>query len=327
MGGAGYPTAAKVAKALGHHAPVVIGNGVECDPGVSADAALISQHSRDIVEGLEIVGHILATAELHLALPGDTAPSAFLDTQTTVRVHHVRTAYPQGAERNVISQVLGRAFADDTYPADEGVVVVNVATLFAICEAVRDGYAPSQRIVTLPDGTNQWVDIDGTLAEVLTSHRPLRIGGPVTGRPADADTHIDATTNAISFDNQSTATACIRCGWCTEACPIGLDAEALYDQARGCTDAEDRERMGILENLDIDTCYECGACVAACPSRIPLLDTYRAAKRHVQRHRAATTRAAQFEARYAKHVERAAARNEAADLRRTERIKQRRSWE
>ena len=59
--------------------------------------------------------------------------------------------------------------------------------------------------------------------------------------------------------------ACIRCGKCVDACPMGLEpyllatlsANNLYDR---------------LENEGVTSCMSCGSCQFTCPSHRPILD-------------------------------------------------------
>ncbi len=58
---------------------------------------------------------------------------------------------------------------------------------------------------------------------------------------------------------------CISCGFCEEACPVGIIPHLLSKYiTRGFIDE-------MLLNYDIFNCIECGLCSFVCPSKIPLL--------------------------------------------------------
>ena len=82
--------------------------------------------------------------------------------------------------------------------------------------------------------------------------------------------------------------ACIRCGKCAQACPMGLEPFLLYRLYKaGNTDE--------LEKNAVHDCIECGCCLYSCPANIPLLDYIRQAKGQVLgiiRARAAAAKAA-----------------------------------
>ena len=69
-------------------------------------------------------------------------------------------------------------------------------------------------------------------------------------------------------------TACIRCGKCADACPMGLEPFLLVRLARAGMTAE-------LEENAVQDCIECGCCLYSCPAGIPLLDHIRMAKGQV----------------------------------------------
>ena len=109
------------------------------------------------------------------------------------------------------------------------------------------------------------------------------------------------------FAEPAAASACIRCGFCAEACPAELLPQQLYRFAR----AQDHQRLDEHRLFD---CIECGACASVCPSRIPLVPYYRAAKTALRRRRAERAQSAQarqrFEARQ-RRIERQAAEHAA----------------
>ena len=70
--------------------------------------------------------------------------------------------------------------------------------------------------------------------------------------------------------------ACIRCGKCADACPMGLEPFLLNKYARN-------GMMDELEENAVQDCIECGCCLYSCPANIPLLDIIRIAKGDVIR--------------------------------------------
>ena len=81
---------------------------------------------------------------------------------------------------------------------------------------------------------------------------------------------------------------CIRCGRCSDACPMGLEPFLLNRLYK----ADDLEGLIAASAQD---CIECGCCLYSCPAYIPLLDYVRQAKGRAMgelRARAAAAKAA-----------------------------------
>ncbi len=272
MGGAGYPTAAKLASGLRYGTRHVVANGVECEPGVNADRSLLQNYLQDVVEGIRIVGRCLACESLTIAVADPTTRQALAELGSD-EVNEVIVA-PQpanGEERTLISLLFGDKIPSNVYPTQRGFVVLNVATLFAICEAVRDGYRPTDRILTVL-GKEQWVTLNTPIDMLANKNSALRYGSTATGRIATISDTVKLTTNAIAPDQSEYAKACIHCAQCDDVCPRKLPVDAMLRAV------QNHERYPALEN-QFDACFECGACVAECPSEIPLLDWLRQGKR------------------------------------------------
>ncbi|MDA1467306.1 hypothetical protein OGZ02_00270 [Brachyspira hyodysenteriae] len=66
-----------------------------------------------------------------------------------VEVMPLRLRYPQGAEKMLIDAATGRVVPVSKLPMDVGVLVVNMATLYAIYEAVAKDKPLIERLVTV----------------------------------------------------------------------------------------------------------------------------------------------------------------------------------
>ena len=271
MGGAGYPTAAKLASGLHYGTRHVIANGVECEPGVNADRSLMRQRLEDVLDGLRIVGRCLDCDRLTLAVSDRLTYRSFHESDIDeVSCEIVGDNPANGEERILIKTLFDHTIPSSEYPSQHGFVVLNVATLFAICEAVRDGYRPTDRVVTVFD-EERWVDLATPIGNLQDAPAPVRLGSKATGTKVLADSALSLTTNAVARDHPERTRACIHCGWCDDVCPRSLPVESML-----------RAQQTHSRELDVDThydaCFECGACVVACPSSIPLLDWIRQGK-------------------------------------------------
>jgi electron transport complex protein RnfC len=95
------------------------------------------------------------------------------------------------------------------------------------------------------------------------------------------DVPVTKTTSGILFlgpqeTDLSQSGPCIHCGWCLEACPMGLmpkEVGIFVEAGRGA----DTERFGVFE------CFECGCCAYVCPAKRPLVQFARLAKMEIKR--------------------------------------------
>ena len=280
MGGGGYPTANKIRAALAAGADCVVANGMASEPGATADTTLLRDHLDEVVAGLRLVGQCLGGKDVRLVLavpPGSRLPQPAVE---------VDLPYPAGDERALVRHITGRPVPAGGHPTDVGVLVLNVATLFAVQEAVAGGKALDRRLLTV-DGTDVWLALGTPLGAlpVAAGTDGLRVNGPLDRPARDAGEVVEATTFAV--DAAPKPSPCIGCGWCEPTCPEGLAPEnlhATFDAGR--TDA------------DAFACTECGACAAACPSAIDLVNEFRVLKRRTGDERLGRARANTAKARW-----------------------------
>jgi len=295
LGGAGFPTRAKLARR--DAIELLLINGVECEPCIACDDALQRERAQEVIEGVRILQRIVQPAACVIALE-DNMPKAEQalraalagGNETGIRVVNVPTVYPTGGERQLIRVLTGREVPSQGFPADIGIIVQNVGTAAAVYHAVARSRPLISRIVTVTgDGVRDACNMDvllGTPVSHLigaaggyTGHiARLLIGGPMMGYAVNTDAlPVSKTTNCViavtarSMPAPPPAQSCIRCGRCTEVCPANLLPQQLYWYARsGNQDAA--QDFGLFD------CIECGCCAHVCPSHIPLVQYYRHAK-------------------------------------------------
>lgn len=297
MGGAAFPTHIKLNPVS--EIDLVIINGVECEPYISADDRLMREYSQDILAGISIIHRLLTPKRIVIAIE-DNKPEAANAMQAAVsqcglpagsiRVTVIPTKYPSGGEKQLIQIITGREVPSGAIPAKLGIVVHNVGTAFAIHQAVTQGKPLIERVVTVTGKNvskpgNYWLPIGTPVDHVLTAteftpepDQKVIIGGPMMGHAlANIQVPILKGTNCIlvpssqEIGSTPEEKACIRCGECATACPALLLPQQLFWHAK----AEEYDKAA---SYNLKDCIECGCCSYVCPSDIPLVEYYRIAK-------------------------------------------------
>ncbi|MGR5422905.1 electron transport complex subunit RsxC [Vibrio sp. PNB22_4_1] len=298
MGGAGFPTAKKIQSGIAR-TEILIVNAAECEPYITADDKLMQEHADELLQGIEIVEHILKPKLTIIGIE-DNKPAAIkaleqaaMNKDIVIRV--IPTKYPSGGEKQLIKILTNKEVPSGAIPADIGILVQNVGSLYSIKRAVIDGEPMVNRIVTLTGKTfkqprNVWALL-GTPVQALLDEfgykadkklQRLIMGGPMMGFTLPhAQVPITKTTNCILAPKRREIASdqyemeCIRCSQCAEACPASLLPQQLQWYAK----SQEYEK---LEELNLKDCIECGACAFVCPSEIPLVQYYRQAKAEIR---------------------------------------------
>ncbi|CRF35162.1 electron transporter [Brachyspira suanatina] len=294
MGGATFPTHVKVDGAAKGNADTLIINGVECEPYITSDYRLMIEYTQDLFKGIEILRKIIPSVKRTIIGIENNKPKAIEEMAKIGKEHNVevmplRLRYPQGAEKMLIEATTGRIVPVSKLPMDVGVIVVNIATLYAIYEAVAKNKPLIERLVTISgdaikEHKNVWLPLGTPISHVveecggITAENVLILsGGPMMGAAIpNLEQCVNKGTNSLLFLDKDKLPKeveypCIKCGRCGNACPLHLSPTELAHTAK----AKIKDK---LNDLDIATCFECGCCTYICPSKIPLVQWIRFGK-------------------------------------------------
>ena len=291
LGGAAFPTAVKLdTSKLDPKPDTLVINGSECEPYLTSDHRLMVEQAASIVDGIKLA---MTATGISRALVGieENKPDAIEIMKSAagdgVEVVALPVRYPQGYEKMLIYALTGRVVPNGALPSAAQCVVLNVSTCAALSNAVRKGMPLIDRVVTVTGKVgkpgNYLVRIGTNLLDVLEQAggvdpdvRKAIIGGPMMGA-AVPSLNLPVTKNFGGFlalgkeGVPSEESACIRCGRCVRACPMGLmptqmDAYIRHD------DVEDAVKIGVMN------CMECGSCTYVCPAKRELTQSFRMAK-------------------------------------------------
>ena len=297
MGGAGFPTNVKLAPKQPDQIDYVLVNGAECEPYLTSDYRQMLECPEEIVGGLKVILKLFDKAKGLICIE-DNKPEAIAKMEAAVSgenriaVKVLKTKYPQGGERTLISAATGRKIYSAKLPADAGCIVDNISTVIAIYRAVCKQTPLITRVMTLTgDAFQTPVNVDVRLgcshAELVEEgggfkQNPAKIisGGPMMGFAMfDLNVPVTKTSSSIlamTEDEvaQNEPTPCIRCGRCVTVCPGNLVPQKMAEAAMN----NDYDTFVSLNGME---CYECGSCTYACPAKRPLTQTFKQARQHV----------------------------------------------
>ncbi len=320
LGGAGFPTAAKLYGG-GNKIETLIINAAECEPYITADDRLMQDCAAQIMEGVRILAHILKPRQVIVGIE-DNKPQAIsmmravLADSHDIQLRVIPTKYPSGGAKQLTQILTGKQVPHGGRSSDIGILMQNVGTAYAVKRAVIDGEPLTERVVTLTGEAvtrpgNVWARL-GTPVRHLLDHagfcpggeQLVIMGGPLMGFtlpwldvPVVKITNCLLAPSASEMGEEQEEKGCIRCSACADACPADLLPQQLYWFSKG-----QQHDKATAHNLS--DCIECGACAWVCPSNIPLVQYFRQEKAEIyaiaQEEKRTIEAKARFEARQAR---------------------------
>lgn len=298
LGGACFPTHVKLMPPPGKKAEVLIVNGVECEPYLTCDHQLMLEHGEEIIIGIKILMKALKIERAIIGIENNKKDAikhmqALANTSLGIEVMPLQLKYPQGGEKQLIDACIGRQVPSGALPIEVGAVVDNVATIYAVYEAVQKNKPLISRVMTVTGKHvskpgNYMVRFGTPVEEVIALAGGIPVntgkiigGGPMMGRAMDHTEGMPANKrlSGLLFLSEEESIRpeeenCIRCGKCVDACPMGLEPYLLSRMS-------ELEMWDDIEKHSIMDCIDCGCCVFTCPAHRRLLDHIRPGKAKV----------------------------------------------
>ncbi len=311
MGGASFPAHVKLNPPADKIIDYVLVNAAECEPYLTCDERTMLESPKKLIDGLSIVLHIInggkdgsstssgtSTAKGIIVLEDNKAyimpelEKAIIESgsQDKISICLVKTKYPQGAEKFIVSAATGREIPSAKLPADAGCVISNVGTVCAISDAFRLGLPLVERSLTISGGAvekpvNIRVPVGTIVSDLMTEFFKLKenavvkiiSGGPMMGfAMVSADFPIAKGTSGVTFLTEKETfleeeSQCISCGSCVAKCAMRL-SPALIVRELKAGNLEKAKSFGLMD------CIECGCCAFVCPAKVNLIQRIRLGK-------------------------------------------------
>jgi electron transport complex protein RnfC len=303
MGGAAFPTHVKLSPPGEYPIDTVILNGAECEPYLTSDYRLMLEEPEAVLEGLRIIMKAVGASRGIVAIE-DNKPSALkkvleVNRETNIEVSALKTRYPQGAEKVLITNLLGREVPSGGLPMHVGVVVNNAGTAHAISRCFSTGMPLVERVVAvtgsvIKEPSNLMTRLGTSFSDLIEAcgwftEPPAKVlmGGPMMGLAQytlDVPV-IKGTSGILALSKREVGyevpaePSCIRCGRCVDACPMNLIPTYLASYANA-------GKWQELPRFNINDCIECGCCTYTCPTKNPIVQLVKTGKAELTRMKA-----------------------------------------
>lgn len=288
LGGAAFPTHAKLKIARDKKIGVYIVNAAECEPFITCDYRLMIEKSREIISGLKLAVKVTGAKKVFIGIKKTKRQiikifSEALQGKENIKIAEVDLKYPKGAEKQLIKTILNKEVPSGKLPLDIGVAVNNVATLYAVYEAVYKGKALYEQFITVSGNgivkpANLKVRVGTPLKNIIEfcGMKPARktkiiVGGPMMGL---AQNNLDApvikgSSCVLVFKDKEVKifqdNPCIKCGRCVGVCPAKILPSKIAQLVK-------RDKISDVDKFHINDCIECGCCAYVCPASIPIVE-------------------------------------------------------
>lgn len=291
LGGAVFPSAVKLNLGRKNQIHTLLINAGECEPYLTCDDLLMQERAVEIVGGIRLMLRGMNAPKAIVGIE-DNKPNAFKAMQAAsaefeqISVVQVPTRYPMGWDRQMLRYLTGNEIPADGRATDIGVVIHNVATAYAVYQAVCLSKPLISRVVTVSGGAvakpqNVEVPIGALMSEVLAfcgvEHEKLArliMGGPMMGEVlphADVPV-VKASSGILALSHEDIfepeVKPCIRCSSCVTACPVGLLPLEMASRIKA-------NKLDAAVDLGLKDCISCGSCSYVCPSNIPLVHYFK----------------------------------------------------
>lgn len=290
LGGAGFPTYVKYLPK--QNANLIIINAAECEPYITCDFVSILENSKKLIRGLKYIMKANGAKQGVIAIKSAKVEAVellneVLKEEKDIKLFLLKDKYPVGWEKHIVERVTKHTYA--ALPREIGVVVNNVQTAIAVCEAVEENKPLIEKVVTvsgegIKEPKNLRIKI-GTKFSFLLEHcggfiddleeAYVIVGGPLTGKSMSSEDFIITSNlnNVVVLLKSETVISlnCIGCGKCAEICPVKLTPTLIKK-------AYDKNKISTIEALNTMKCVRCGLCSYICPSRVDVSETVGLAK-------------------------------------------------
>ena len=297
MGGASFPAHVKLNPPSDKEIEYVLVNAAECEPYLTCDERTMLETPEKVIDGLAIVLRLVGARGIIALEDNKSYIKPLLEVEISkknygddMKVTLVKTKYPQGSEKFIVSSCLKTEIPSAKLPADAGVIICNVGTICAISDAFRLGKPLIERSLTISGGAvqnpcNLRVPVGTLISDLIPfvvnimEDKVVKIisGGPMMGfSMAGTNFPVQKGTSGVVFLTKDETflveeDQCINCGKCVSTCAMKLYPVLIKNELEK-NNLEKARSFGLMD------CIECGCCAFVCPANIRLVQRIRLGK-------------------------------------------------
>jgi len=278
-------------QALRRPVDTIVCNALDVDPALPVQRTIAIRRPRDVIAAVAALAHVTGANRSWVVIPEEKAEDLQAALRAVagpadVRLVPTENRYPRPHPTLLVHALTGRRLRPGKLPTDAALLLLDAPAAAAVGAlllrdepmlssplGVYDRSAGRAHLVTAAIGT-ALCDVVGLLGlsptcSELTGGHPLRDLRLTVGCiPAAGELTIYAAPPALP----PLPSACIRCAWCVEACPVRI-------QPAGLLEAAQRQDSDLADRYGLPACIECGICTFVCPSNLPLLQGIRTLRR------------------------------------------------
>ena len=286
----GEPLVECLGRLEGQKVLAVVANANPLEPDLTGPLAIMRHWPEQVFAGLAILKRCLGAADALVAYPVNFEIDLAAAEAWQVRCLAVSEKYPQGRSDAVLRTLARQRHLPGGRRRKERTLVLNVQMLREVERALFGRQMPTERVVTVSgDGVERPLHFAApvglALAELLEQAglrddaRCVAEGSSLAGFAVEADKAVICPTSesftVIREVPSQLPQACIRCGWCLDDCPAGIDPARLLELG-------ELGQYQLAWESGLEACTECGICSHICPSHLRIMEHIRMIKSQVR---------------------------------------------
>ena len=265
----------------------VLCNALDLDPVLPLQRSVIDAHALEVAAGVAALAKLTGAAGSMIAVAENT-PAAGVATlraaaqAAPVRLFPLPDEYPLANPSLLVRRSVGRRLSPGRTPTEAGVLLLDAAAALSVGRC----FLFDEAMTTVPFGVFDrrnarahllYVTVGTPLNDVLAGtdvtidSADLRAGHFLRQIAAPRDAIVggaELTVFAAQPQEPMLPSACLRCGFCVDACPARIHPAGLLEAAQ-------QQDPALADRYGLSACIDCGICSYVCPSRLPLLQAIR----------------------------------------------------